>query len=291
VKLLAGDVDGAIEQYSKARTIAPREPLIRVNEAQAWVRKLEFHKADDALKEARRLGYHIPPVLGAATDKVVLRDQGLNALAVWRRLASGQGLEHALGLRRAASITLGILFPFRPIWLSLPLFLTAWWVSLARHLPRVSLCATCGTPICRKCHYRALRRSLCADCHAIRRGEHAPLKRQTLLDQRRRRVSRIPHLLTLLFAAALPGSGHLLRGAPRRASTLLLLALVVVIATRPGVIVGRSFLPASAAGSSTPVALVVYVLLALVSVIGTLRLPEPRDDDDKLEAPLRGGRA
>ena len=88
--------------------------------------------------------------------------------------------------------------------------------------------APCATPICRKCHYHALRRSLCADCHSIRRSENAPLKRQTLLDQRRRRVSRIPHTLIILFAAALPGSGHLLRGAPRRASTLMLMALLVV---------------------------------------------------------------
>ena len=291
VKLLTGDVDGALEDYAKARTMAPREPLIRVNEAQAWVRKLEFHKADDALSEARRLGYHIPAVLGAATDRVVLRDQGLDAWAVWRRLATGQGLEQSLGLRRAASITLGIVFPFRPFWLSLPLFFTAWWVSLARYLPRVSRCATCGTPICRKCHYRALRRSLCAECHSIRGGEHAPLKRQTLLDERKRRVSRIPWALTLLVAATLPGSGHLLRGAPRRASTLLLLALLVAIAARPGVIAGRSFLPASAAGSAPiPLALVVYFLLAVASVVGTLRLPERREEEDNLEAPAAGGK-
>lgn len=292
VKLLAGDVDGALEQYAKARTLAPREPIVRVNEAQAWVRKLEFHKADDALTEARRLGYHIPPILGAATDKVVLRDKGLDAWAIWRRLASGQGLEHALGVPRALSVSMGILFPFRPIWLSFPLFLTAWWVSLARHLPRVSLCATCGTPICRKCHYRALRRSLCADCHAIRREEHAPLKRQGMLDKRRRSLSRIPRSITLLLAAILPGSGHLLRGAPRRASMLLLLALAAAIATRPGVVVSQSFLPASSTGPSTPFAIVIYFALALASVIGTLRLPEPRiAEEQQFDSAARGGRA
>jgi hypothetical protein len=151
----------------------------------------------------------------------------------------------------------------------------------------VTLCSTRHASA--KCHYRACAAACARIATDSRRRERAA-QAPDALDQRRRRVSRIPRALTILCAALLPGSGHLLRGAPRRASTFLLLALTVVIATRPGVIAGRSFLPASAAGSSVPVALAVYFLLAVVSVIGALRLPEPREDEEPVEAAARGGK-
>ena len=287
VLLLSGDVDGALRQYATARTLAPREPLVRVNEAQAWVRKLQFPKADEALAEATRLGYHLPPLLSDAADQTVVRDHVLDASAVWRRLATGQGAAHALGLRRALAMSGGLVFPFRPFWLTLPLFLAAWWVSLARFLPRVSICATCGTPVCRKCHYRVLRRSLCATCHSIRREVKAPLKRQELLDDRRNRILDVPRKITLALALILPGSGHLLRGAPRRAALLMLTALttaLVAVSASPST---SEFAPLGSQGNAVPLAIVIWILLSAISVVGTLHLPEPNESEEPLDAPGR----
>lgn len=280
VRLLSGDPDGALKQYETARTLAPREALVRVNEAQAWVKKLEFPRADEALVEATRLGYHLPPLLGETGDAVVVHDRVLDATAVWRRMAFGQGAAHALGLRRALEMSVGVILPFRPVWLSLPLFLALWWVALARHLPRVALCATCGTPVCRKCHYRVLRRSLCATCHSIRREVKAPLKRQELLDERRDRILNVARKLTLLLAVVLPGSGHLLRGAPRRATLLMLPALATAMTGLASTPTVARFAP-GAPPHGFPWALCVYAFLALISLVGTVHLHEPVESGDE----------
>lgn len=289
VLLLTGDVDGALQQYATARTLAPDQPLVRINEAQAWVKKLEFPKADEALQEAMRLGHHLPPLLGDPGEDVIVHDRVLDASAVWRRLAFGEGAAHALGISRAAGMSAGVVFPFRPFWLSLPLFLTAWWVALARYLPRVSLCATCGAPVCRKCHYRVLRRSLCATCHSIRREVKAPLKRQELLDERRGRILNIPRRLTVALAFLLPGSGYLLRGAPRRAALLMILALGIAVAAVSSVPSADRYAPAGSSGGAPTWAILTYLALAVVSLAGTLRLPEPDEGDEEL--PLDDPRA
>ncbi len=289
VLLLSGDADGALAQYATARTLAPNEPLVRINEAQAWVKKLEFPKADEALQEAMRLGHHLPPLLGDPGEAVIVHDRVLDASAVWRRLAFGEGGAHALGFTRAVGMSAGVVFPFRPFWLSLPLLLAAWWVSLARYLPRVSLCATCGTPVCRKCHYRVLRRSLCATCHSIRRETKAPLKRQEMLDERRGRVLGIARKLTVVLALLLPGSGHLLRGAPRRAALLMALALGTAVAAVSSLPTMERFAPAGGSGGAPVGAILTYAVLAAISLAGTLRLPEPDDGDEEL--PLDDPRA
>ena len=289
VLLLSGNLDGALKQYETARTLAPREPLVRVNQAQAWVKKLEFPKADEALAEATRLGYHLPPLLSDDAAQTVVRDRVLDASALWRRLATGQGSDHALGFRRALGMSAGVVFPFRPLWLTLPLFLAAWWVSLARFLPRVSICATCGTPVCRKCHYRVLRRSLCATCHSIRREVKAPLRRQEMLDERRDRILDVPRKVTLLLALLLPGSGHMLRGAPRRAVLLMLTALTTALVAVSSAPSTSEFAPAGPHGGVMPLAIAFWVVLAIISVVGTLNLPEPDLSDEPLDhhAPSR----
>ncbi len=134
VLLLSGDPDGALAQYATARTLAPDEPLVRINEAQAWVKKLEFPRADEALKEAMRLGHHLPPLLGDPGEAVIVHDRVLDASSVWRRLAFGEGGAHALGFTRALGMSAGVVFPFRPLWLSLPLLL-----GLAVPLPAARL--------------------------------------------------------------------------------------------------------------------------------------------------------
>ncbi|MBZ0269818.1 tetratricopeptide repeat protein, partial [bacterium] len=213
VQLLNGDPDRALASYRKAHELAPGEPLVFVNQAQARVQKLEFAKADAAMDEAGRLGYRLPPL---AQGEGLPRDRVLESAALWARFAKGRGTSSGLSPARTLEMTMSLLLPVRPHWMSIPLLLAIWYVSLVRTLPRSFACSSCGKSICRKCHYRVMRRSLCAHCHAIRRDVHAPLRRQQLLHDRQRRVSRWGRALSILLSVLVPGSGLAVRGLPRR---------------------------------------------------------------------------
>lgn len=271
VKLLHGDPDGALAAYGKAHELAPHEPLVFVNEAQARVQKLEFAKADFAMNEAMRLGYRLPPLAPGAEGQP--RDQVLESAALWARFAHGQGASQGLSPQRTLDMTMSLLLPVRPHWMSIPLLLAVWYVSLVRTLPRAFACTSCGKPICRKCHYRVMRRSLCAHCHAIRRDVHAPLRRQQLLDDRHRRITRWGRALSVVFSIVLPGSGLAARGLPKRGGVLLAIASVLVLAATADVLWPDPAMPAPGAGSDALLFVLgaLYLMAAAVSVRGTLK--------------------
>jgi tetratricopeptide (TPR) repeat protein len=266
VLLLEGSVDDALGAYAKAKALSPSQPLVRVNEAQAWMRKLRFNRADEALGEAVRLGYRLPPVLNTDPSKVVVRDQVLDAGQLWVRFARGAGEAQSISWREAGLMATAPLVPLRPTWLSLVLALALYFAVQSRTLPRIHSCAACSRPICRKCHYRIARQSLCAECNAIRSEVRAPLKREELLRARRRRLVRWPLLGGLTLSLALPGTGQLLAGAPKRAAASLLVAAAVLLTTWGG------FWPDAGSGLAVPpraplpwLPPAVYGLLALFS--------------------------
>jgi tetratricopeptide (TPR) repeat protein len=275
VRLLQGDVDGALQLYNRAIALAPRAPLPRVNQAQAYVGKLQFRRADDALSEATRLGYFLPPApMTDDPSDVIVRDHRLSADALWTRFARGDGIPGALGWERALDMTLAVALPLRPFFLCAPLFLAALWVAQARRLPRVSRCAGCGVTICRKCHYRMLRRSYCGYCYTILREVRAPLKRVGMLDQRRHNVSRWSRPIVLGLSVLLPGSGHAVHGAHRRATFFLVALALVWLIGGAGVLWPDMTATAEHAMSQERgVAIgVVWAVLSVLSLRGTLRL-------------------
>lgn len=288
VRLLRGDPDGALAAYRKAHERSPNEPLVFVNEAQARVQKLEFAKADFAMNEAMRLGYRLPPLAPGAEGQP--RDQVLQSAALWARFAQGQGGSQGLSPRRTLDMTMSLLLPVRPHWMSIPLLLAIWYVSLVRTLPRAFACTSCGKSICRKCHYRVMRRSLCAHCHAIRRDVHAPLRRQELLDDRHRRISRWGRALSVVLSVVLPGSGLAARGLPKRGAVLLAAASLLVLAATADVLWPDPAPPAPGAGSDTLLFILgaLYLLAAAVSLRGTL-MPIPtaaaRESHARSDAP------
>jgi hypothetical protein len=159
----------------------------------------------------------------------VVRDRRLGPASLWQRFAQGIERTPRLAWSRVPELMFALVFPMRPFWLSLPLFLTLFYVAQVRHLPRVHRCGSCGRLVCRKCHYRVLRRNLCADCYALRQEIRTPLKREAALAERRRRVGRPGWIAGLLLSVILPGSGLLLRDAPRRAALLMATSLALLL--------------------------------------------------------------
>ncbi|HMB71709.1 MAG TPA: tetratricopeptide repeat protein [bacterium] len=266
--LLNGDTDGAMAAYARAAQLAPDQPLVKVNEAQAWMRQLRFNRAEAALQEAARMGYHIPRVLNNGPQDIVVRDRVLDTGQFWVRFAQGDAGGDRLSWSRAAEMTLAPLFPLRPLWMSFVPFAALALALRARSLPKGHRCAGCGKVICRKCHYRVLRRSLCSACNTIRVDVRAPLKREVLLRSRRVRTLRWARFAGLLTSVVLPGTGQLLSGAPRRggvllgfAAALLLLAGAGTLWPAPGAEILRQ-----TARWSTVVPFAFYALLALASV-------------------------
>jgi len=287
ILLLQGELDAALAEYRRAVTLAPGQPLPHVNLAQAWVHKLEFRLADGALAEATRLGYRLPPVLSNDPEDIIVRDHLLGASEFWSRLLRGEAGGEAFGWRRGLGMSLAMVVPMRPAFLTLPLFLALWWVALARTLPRASRCAGCATMICRKCHYRVLRRSYCGECYAILREVRAPLKRVELLDARKRHTGAVTHPLMLVLAILLPGSGHALHGAHRRASTYLAIAALLLLAVGAGTLwPDPRVLLTDTGGSGRWIAFgLVWAALAWGSVRGTVRLSRRTDDEAEPTTP------
>jgi len=81
--------------------------------------------------------------------------------------------------------------------------------------------------VCRKCHYRVQRRSLCRDCWAIRGEIQAPLKRQELMGARRSRRSRLENAIAILASLLVPGAGFYL-GRAYRAAVVAAVAIVAL---------------------------------------------------------------
>jgi tetratricopeptide (TPR) repeat protein len=278
VRLLQGESDRALAAYEEAARLAPKEALVYVNTAQAFVQRLEFNEADQALTRATDLGYRLPPVLNDESEGIIVRDHSLGATQLWLRFLRGEGLRTALGWRRALEMTLRLVFPMRPFWLSLPLFLTLYYAAYARTLPRVFPCAACGRSVCRKCHYRTLRRSLCAECYAIQQDVQAPLKRDAMIIERRRRVSRSGRTTAVVLSALLPGTGLLLLGSRRRALAFLGAGAVLLL-----IAAANAAWPAPGPAHSDPrwpsavvAPLLFFALLAILSVRSYLRAPVPQ---------------
>lgn len=269
VQLLSGDAKTALATYARARQLAPKEPLVLVNEAQAWVDQLEFSRASSALEEASRLGYRLPPLLNASSPEVIVRDRVLSTMEHWKRFTRGQGLQQPIPPRRILGMMLALPFPMKPFWISFPLWFALWYVALARTLPRAFHCDTCGEAICRKCHYRVQRRSLCSQCYAIRRDVKAPMKRLEMFKERRARVTRWGSAIGDAVSFLFPGAGDAIRGTGTSGLLLLMTALVLALSAGAGSLwpdPGDSFW-------SGPPTVVLMVLGAfyLILAIGSLR--------------------
>jgi tetratricopeptide (TPR) repeat protein len=266
--LLSGDPDGALRSYAEAKRFAPTEPSIRMNEAQAYLRKLEFPKASEALEQARRLGAHLPTTAGSSSENAILFEETLDAPTVWTKFLASFDSSRALDWKSAWSMSYGILLPLRPFTLCIPLLLALFYVWQARRLPRIHTCASCGKTVCRKCHYRVLRQSLCADCYSIRTRVRAPIQREEALSRHMRRVRRLPWLAGFALAALCPGAGHLLEGRPATATALLFFWAATWIVGQ-----GRADVGPSAWNVAVPAFL---LALSTISVVGYVRLAARR---------------
>jgi tetratricopeptide (TPR) repeat protein len=287
VHLLRGSYESALASYAAALQLAPSQPLIHVNLAQAHVQGLHFGEADQALARAKELGYRLPAVLNDESEGIIVCDHALSSPELWIRFLRGQGLEGSVDWRRVLRATLTPIFPMQPFWMSLPLLLTLWYASQTRSLPRSFPCSACGHPVCRKCHYRILRRSLCADCYAIRRDVAAPMKRDAMILERRIERNRSPRIRAAVLSALMPGAGHLLLGSYRVAfpflgagCLLLLIALANATWPAPGPsLIDRRW------PTGVVVPLLFFGLLAILAVRSYLRAPAVRPAESAAPLP------
>ncbi|HET9886212.1 MAG TPA: tetratricopeptide repeat protein, partial [bacterium] len=264
VLLLAGREDAALQEYARAKQIATSEPRIRYNEAQAWMEKLEMGRAQAAIEEARKLGYHAPAITDASPGSaIIVIEQTLPPLKMWKMFFSDLKRETSISWKRAAAMTLGVIVPFQSLVLSIPLLLALFYASQTRTLPRLHNCASCGKTICRKCHYRVQRESLCAECFGIRQRVRTPIQREEALSKRRAQVGWAPWVWGIALAALVPGTGHLFEGRRGWAAFLLFSWF--------------SYLALTIGPHAPGTAPIVLVLFALVSVVGYLRIASRRD--------------
>jgi len=270
VLLLAGREEAALEAYSRAKQRAPSEARIRFNEAQAWIRKLELGRAEAALEEARRLGYHAPMISESSSSSVVVLERTLPPLALWKQVLADLKREGASSWKRAAIMTLGVLFPFGSPLLSVPLLLALFYALQTRTLPRLHNCASCGKTICRKCHYRVQRESLCAECFGIRQRVRTPIQREDALSKRRAQVRWAPWIWGIVMAAIVPGSGLLYEGR-RGWAMILLFSWFSYLALTSGPLAPRT-------------APFVLLCFASISVLGYLACASRRDARHALNA-------
>jgi tetratricopeptide (TPR) repeat protein len=272
VYLLAGRPDAALEAYGRAKQKAPAEPRIRYNEAQAWMEKLELARAQSALEEAKRLGYHAPLFSESSQGGLVLLEETLSPLVLWKRVLADFHPKK-ISWKRGAEMTLGVLVPFQSLLLCIPLLLSLFYASQTRYLPRLHTCASCGKTICRKCHYRVQRESLCAECFGIRQRVRTPIQREEALSKRRRQVRLAPWAWGIALAAIVPGAGHLYEGRRGEAMLLLFSWFAYLVLT---------------AGPHTPAtAPVVLLCFASISVLGYLRCASRRDARASVNAARR----
>jgi tetratricopeptide (TPR) repeat protein len=273
LKLLQGDAAGALESYRTAALIAPREPTIYANEAQAWLSQLEFKKADDSFQRAASLGHHLASHRGETSGAILVEDWNLGPLDLWQRFGRFEYHETALSSRRILSMVVSFILPFEPFWIALLLFGALLYAGVAARLPRASQCAGCGHLVCRKCHYRLHRKSYCAPCYAIHQEVRAPLKRDEMLLERRRLAQRGSRIAGIAVSVVLPGSGHWMTGSLARGTLMLAGAFVILVAMArarlwpdplPEVVVGRSIMDLA-----FPV--VAFALLSTFSLLGALR--------------------
>jgi tetratricopeptide (TPR) repeat protein len=280
IRLLRGDTDGALEAYAAAQSLAPGQPLVRLNQAQAWVGKMDFTQADNALTEAVRMGYRLPQLLTSDPHDVIVRDRTLAPRHFWERLLRDQPPAGSLSWTDALRMSWAPVLPMRPFWLTIPLWFALYYVALARTLPRVQSCSGCGAKVCRKCHYRVQRRSLCPQCYAIRREIQAPLKRQELMAARRRRRSQGERAVALLVATVVPGAGFYLRRSYRAAfvaalctSVLVLIATAGITWPDPVATLGRA-----SWNQRATLPLLLIAALSILSARAYLRRTLPEDD-------------
>lgn len=263
VFLLAGRDDAALEAYGRAKQRAPSEPRIRYNEAQAWMEKLELGRAQGALEEARRLGFHAPMISESSQPGIVVLEYTLPPSTLWKKFLSDLTHEKSISWKRVAAMMLGVIVPFQSLLLSIPLLLALFYASQTRWLPRLHNCASCGKTICRKCHYRVLRESLCAECFGIRQRVRTPIQREEALSKRRAQVRWAPWIWGIAIAAIVPGSGLLYEG--RRGWAMILLFSWF------------SYLVLTSGPQSPPTAPIVLLLFASASVLGYLACASRRD--------------
>jgi tetratricopeptide (TPR) repeat protein len=225
--LVADDPTGALAQYDRATLLAPREPIPHANRARAWNAQLEFARADAAFRRALERGYRVPetgldgrthpdPLPGAATFWEILLRRGAEDFS-WAA---------------ASRASLSLLVPLRPVWWCVPLFLGALLATRSRRLPRARVCTECGRSVCRKCHFRELRRSLCPECYRLRHRVRTPLARDAALARRRHATLRAERRATLALSVLIPGAGHWTLG--RSATALALFAACATVSVSTG---------------------------------------------------------
>lgn len=266
-RLIVGNVPGALEAYSDAKQLAPDEARIWANEGQAHLRQLNLARANASFETARKLGYHFVRTAPEMQDDLLLVDATLDASSMWKTFLQSFDSPRVMSWDEAFGMMVRIAFPLRPFFLMIPFVAALAYVLRSKDLPRVHTCASCGKTVCRKCHYRVLRHSLCSNCYNIRQEVRAPILREEALHERRKGVRRWSWALGLVFAGLVPGSGHLLEGRTRQGMAFLFAWATFVLISRTGVA------PDLVHGSN--IGNFFVILLVVMSIASYLRVASP----------------
>jgi tetratricopeptide (TPR) repeat protein len=225
----AGDNRQALAYYQEAAKISPLPAEVAYNLGQLYHAFLDIEKGDEWSKQAAAIASDEVDGWGEMTDSVPaaqrMVEMPIPLSLLWARAL--QDTPRSEAVRRSTWQDWAGVIPPMPvslIFLSSALLVGLTFLGAGR--VRISKpCSSCGQPVCPHCHRLSKDPSLCSPCYHVFKAQGGLDPRVRLARKAAaRRFQEIWRTASMIATVLVPGSGHLLQGAPIAGLVFLLLA-------------------------------------------------------------------
>lgn len=230
---MQGRLDEALACYQKAVAADPGNAPAHFNASQIYTQRFEYRNATRELSRASAIDFELVKSyqsLATADGWMPLVDQWIEPHTFWTALWNS-GVPQAGGAGSLPPAWRPLIecsgWRFSALALLVGLLSVLWGLKQNRSLP-LRACSNCGQVVCRRCAERRREHALCPTCAALEARAESPDFARVLLQQHRRRVRTIEHLLRTALATVIPGYGLLAFRHVFRAVLLLAAAAVLL---------------------------------------------------------------